>query len=250
MINELKDLRLKILEISQKNSAIHIGGSFSCLEVLYTLYKHFYSKNNIILSKGHAGIAQYVILNKKKILSKKLLDNYCKKEGDLGVHPHIDNSGIVTSTGSLGHGLAIGSGIAYANKKKQIYVVLSDGELMEGSVWEAVLLISSLNINNINVVVDYNGLQSSTFNKDTHKNLDPIDKKFKSFGWHSEYCNGHNVAEIKSKIKRKRKNKPYALIANSIKGYPVSFMMNKPIWHYRSPNSVEYKKAIKEINEK
>jgi transketolase len=250
MIEELKNLRKKILDISQKNSAIHIGGSFSCLEILHTLYKYFYSKNNIILSKGHAAISQYIILNKKKIISQKLLDKYCKKSGELGVHPHISNPGIVASTGSLGHGLAIGSGIAYLNKNKEIYVILSDGELMEGSVWEAVLLIASLKINNISVIVDYNGLQSSTFNKVTHPNLDPIDKKFKSFGWNAEYCKGHDVKEIKYKIKNKKKNKPYVLIAKTIKGYPISFMMNNPIWHYRSPDISEFKKAIKEINEK
>lgn len=249
MEKELKQLRLKILEISQKNSAIHIGGSFSCLDLLYTVYKYFYSNDNIILSKGHAGIAQYVILNKKKIINNKLLNNYCKKNGSLGVHPHIENPGIVASTGSLGHGLSIASGIAYV-KKKEIFVILSDGELMEGSVWESVLLISSLKINNINIIVDFNGLQSSTYNKDTHPTLTPIDEKFKSFGWHSEFCNGHDVDEIKDKIKKRKKDKPYALIAKTIKGYPISFMKNRPIWHYRSPTKEEFLMAVKEINEK
>lgn len=247
-----KQYRIKLLEVSQQVQAIHIGGSFSCLEILNTIYNIFNRKNNInfILSKGHTAIAQYIILNQKKIISNKQLKLYCKKEGDLGVHPEISTKGIMASTGSLGHGLAMTAGLAIADKKKDCFCVLSDGELMEGSVWEAVLMISSLDLNNIIVVVDFNGLQSSTFSKDTHKSLQPIDQKFKAFGWDTAICDGHKIEDIENKILNRQKSKPFALIAKTIKGYPVSFMMNKPIWHYRSPSDEEFLKAKGEINEK
>ena len=146
----------------------------------------------------------------------------------------------------MGHGLAISAGMAYLNPKKDFFVLLSDGEMMEGSVWEAVLIISSLKINNIKIIIDNNGLQSSTWNKNTHPTLTPLHTKFKSFGWSSSTCDGHNYNEIEKKLKKKYK-KPYALIAKTIKGYPVSFMKNNPIWHYRSPNKAELERARREI---
>ncbi len=192
---------------------------------------------------------QYVILESKKIVSKKFLESYCQKNSKLGVHPDYGNPGIEASTGSLGHGLGIASGLAIGlSKKKEIFVVISDGELMEGTTWEYLLMISSLKINNINLFIDYNGLQSSTFSKDTHPTLNPIREKLTAFGWTADYCNGHNVTEILKKTKLKKKTKPFALICRTTKGYPINFMMNVPMWHYRSPNSSEYIKAKKILN--
>ena len=207
-------------------------------------------KDTFILSKGHAGILQYVVLNDLKIISKKDLYNFQQKGSFLGVHPDYGNPGIEASTGSLGHGPAIAAGMALAtkNKKNCFYVVLSDGELQEGSVWEAALLISSLKLNNIIFIIDNNNFQSAVKLTDSHATLYPIDKKFLSFGWNAASCNGHNSMEIYNKIKNRPKKKPFALIAKTIKGYPVSFMKNIPKWHYRSPNKTEYLKAIKEIN--
>ena len=239
--------RKKILYMSQNVSALHIGGAFSSVEIIDTIYGILKNKNDkFILSKGHAGILLYVVLNYLKIISDYQLKNYCKKKGKLGVHPDYKLPGVEASTGSLGHGLAIASGLAYANKKNILYVLMSDGEMHEGSIWEAALLISSKKINNIIVVIDCNGLQSSTWDKDTHPSLNPIHKKFKAFGWDSETCNGHDVNDILKKLKKK-KNKPFALIAKTTKGYPISFMKNNPIWHYRSPNKIELKKSIKEL---
>ena len=246
-----KIFRKKILEISQTVPALHIGGSFSSVEILDVIYNEFLKKNDkFILSKGHAGILQYVILNYKKIITDRNLHQYSKKNGILGVHPDYGIPGIEASTGSLGHGLAIAAGMAFANKQKNIFVVLSDGELQEGSIWEATLLISSLNLKNITIIVDSNGYQSSTRTKDTHPTLYPIGKKFKYFGWEVSECNGHNTADIFKRLKNKSKKKPFALIANTKKGFPVSFMMKDAKWHYRSPNKKELIKAIKEIDKK
>lgn len=247
-----KKYRKKILEMSQSVSALHIGGSFSSVEIVDCIYNRLKkSKDIFILSKGHAGILQYVVLNDLGIIKTKDLNNYQKKNGFLGVHPDYGTPGIKASTGSLGHGLAMAAGMALAcinNKKKFFYILLSDGELQEGSVWETVLTISSLKLNNIIIIVDNNNLQTSSWATDTHPTLYPIDKKFKSFGWEVKKCNGHNSDDIYNKIRKRSLKKPFALIAKTIKGYPVSFMKNVPKWHYRAPNKIEYLKAIKEIN--
>lgn len=240
--------RKKILILSQQVPALHIGGSFSSVEIIDAVFNIFKKKNDkFILSKGHAGVLLYVVLNFLGKLSNSTLKNYCKKNGKLGVHPDYGLNGIEASTGSLGHGLGIASGLAYANKKNNIFVLMSDGEMQEGSVWESALLISSKKINNIIVLVDSNGLQSSTWDKDTHPTLKPLSEKFRAFGWQSEECDGHNILQIVKKVKLKKKNKPFALIANTNKGHPISFMKNNPIWHYRSPNKNELKSAMKEL---
>lgn len=245
-----KLLRKKVLEISQKVQAIHIGGSFSMVEILDTIYFQTKKKTDrVIVSKGHAAIIQYVILNMVGNMPNKILNSYTKEDGLLGVHPEIHLPGIECSTGSLGHGLGFANGLAYANKNKNVYVVMSDGELMEGSVWEAALLSSSLNLNNLIVIIDNNNLQSATRASETHPTLYPIKEKFKDFGWDAVECDGHDTKKLKANI-LKNHIKPKVIIAKTIKGYPISYMMDNPIWHYRSPNKEEYKLAIREINEK
>jgi len=249
--NRCKKYRKKILEMSQSVSALHIGGSFSSVEIVDCIYNRLKKElDKFVLSKGHAGILQYVILNDLGIIKDEDLKNYQQKNGFLGVHPDYGSPGIMASTGSLGHGLAMIAGMALAckNKKKYFYVLLSDGELQEGSVWEAALTISSLGLNNIIAIIDNNNLQTASWTTDTHPTLYPIDKKFKSFGWDVAKCDGHNSNDIYNRIKKRSSKKPFALIAETIKGYPISFMKNEPKWHYRAPNKAEYLKAIKEIN--
>lgn len=245
--------RERLLQISQNVQALHIGGSFSCVEIIDSIYNILKKKNDkFILSKGHCGIIQYVVLEYLQIISKKTLDSYCQPNGKLGVHPEVFTKGIEASTGSLGHGLAMGAGMAIANKNNFIYIVVSDGELMEGSIWESALIISSLKLSNIILIVDNNDLQSATRATETHPTLYPIIDKFKSFGWDAKYCDGHDSNEIVKKIKNRSKKKPFALIAKTIKGFPISFMRNVPMWHYRAPNKVEYLWSLKELkkNEK
>lgn len=243
-------IREKILKLSQKVKALHIGGSFSSVEIIERLFFYYMKKKDtFILSKGHAGVLLYVVLNLKGKITNKQLNLYCDKKGKLGVHPDYKTFGINASTGSLGHGLNLAAGMALAEKdKKNKYIVLmSDGELQEGSVWESILFISSRKLNNIIIIIDNNNLQSSTKATDTHPTLYPIKEKFLSFGWKSEVCDGHNSKKIQ-KIINKKYNKPFALVAKTIKGYPVSFMKNDPKWHYRSPSKKEFVQAIKEIN--
>ena len=244
--------RIKILQLSQHVQALHIGGAFSSVEIVDTIYNLIKNKKDkFILSKGHAGIIQYVVLNQLGVINKKDLNSYCQKNGYLGVHPDFGKKGIMASTGSLGHGLGMASGMALANRhKKSFYVVMSDGELQEGSVWEAALIIGALKLSNVVVVVDNNDLQSSTRATETHPNLYPIENKFKEFGWRVGSCNGHSAKGIYDKIMNRKKDKPYALIAKTIKGFPVSFMKSVPMWHYRSPNKEELVTAISEISSK
>lgn len=241
-------LRKRILEISQNVSAIHIGGSFSSAEIIATIFNSIKKNDKFILSKGHTGILLYCMLEKLKILKKSTLNGYCKKNGMLGVHPEIHFKGVEASTGSLGHGLGLAAGLGISKKYKNIFVLLSDGELMEGSVWESVLMISSFKISNIIVIIDYNDLQSATWSSKTHPSLHPIDKKFTSFGWDAFVCNGHDPIALDKIIKKKNKKKPLCIIAKTIKGYPISFMKNVPMWHYRSPNKKEFNLANNELN--
>ena len=252
-IKRCKSFRKRILDLSQKVNALHIGGSFSCTEIMDLIFNILSNKkerNLFILSKGHASILQYVILEYLGVIKKKDIENYCTKNGFLGVHPDIGNPGINASTGSLGHGLGMLAGIAVAEKNtnNNIYSILSDGELQEGSTWEAIMLIPSLKLNNVIIFIDNNNLQSLEKTSKSHPGLYPIEEKFKSFGWQSFKCNGHNTKKLYQLVKNKKKNKPLAIIAQTIKGYPVSFMMHKPIWHYKSPDKNQYNKAITEID--
>ena len=161
------------------------------------------------MSKGHGCIAQYVVLEEKKILSKKQIDTYCKPNGILGCHPDYGNPGIEASTGSLGHGMGLAVGMAHANVinkiNKKIYVVISDGELQEGSTWETMMMAANLNLKNLICVLDHNGSQSFGHTKETHPKFYPILDKVKSFGFDCTNVNGHSVGKIIEKINSRKK---------------------------------------------
>ncbi len=251
------EYRKRILEISQKVTALHIGGAFSCLEILDYIYHHLISqkkqkKDLFILSKGHSAIAQYVILESLKILKKKHIDSYCTSKGILGCHPDIENNGINASTGSLGHGLAIAVGIAHSFKIKKsnqkCFVVMSDGELQEGSTWEALMMSANLELDNLIIFLDHNGSQSFGHTKETHPKFYPIEEKIKSFQLATSSANGHDIESISKALNKIiDKNSPKFVICNTVKGKGVSFMEHQPIWHYRSPSKEEYKIALEDI---
>jgi transketolase len=257
-----KQFRKRILEISQTVSAIHIGGSFSCMEILdfiynFLLYDIYKSKKNIddlfIMSKGHGAIAQYVVLEYLSIMSKKYVDSYCSSNSQLGVHPDIGNPGINASTGSLGHGLGIGAGIAYykkniTNKMSNVYLILSDGELQEGSTWESIMMAANLELHNLVVFLDHNGFQSFGRTSETHPSFYPLKNKFESFGWSFHNVNGHDIKQLHQAFNNRSSDRPALICCNTIKGKGVDFMENNPIWHYRSPTYDEYNNAISQID--
>ena len=252
-----KKYRKKVLDISQKVLALHLGGAFSSLEMVDYIYNFHIpatkkkNSNIFIMSKGHSCIAQYIILQERGVLSARDLDKYCKAGGILGCHPDYGNPGIEASTGSLGHGLALAVGISHANKLQgnpsKTFVVLSDGELQEGSTWEALMMAANLNLDNLICFLDHNGSQSYGVTKETHPKFYPIDTKIKSFNWECKSVNGHSVKDIDGAFKSRKTKKPFFIIGNTVKGKGVSYMENKPVWHYRSPTPDEYIIGLKDI---
>jgi len=254
------EYRRKILDISQTVQALHIGASFSCLEMVDTVYNGLMRppgeaehSDTFILSKGHGGLAQYVVLAGQGILSQDDLDQYSKGTGRLGIHPELGVPGIELSTGSLGHGLTMALGMALADKvmgdDRQIFVVMSDGELQEGSVWEAMMLAPSLGLNKIVALVDLNDMQSLGKTSETHPNFYPVIDKVQAFGWEAAAVNGHDADAVYNAIASREGSAPMMLIGSTVKGKGVSYMENVPIWHYRSPSEEEYQQAMEELQE-
>lgn len=252
--------RKKILDISQNVTALHAAGAFSSTEIVDCIYYGLMNNHSnpkeqdtFVMSKGHGCMIQYVILTEKGILSEEDLEQYCKPEGRLGCHPDYGVPGIEASTGSLGHGLAIAAGMAYADKikkiKRNVYVVLSDGELQEGSTWEAMMMAANLELDNLICFLDHNGSQSFGHTKITHPKFYPILDKVEAFGFETDEANGHDVEEIYNLTVKRKEKKPFLLVCNTTKGKGVSFMENKPIWHYRSPTPDEYLIAVSELKE-
>lgn len=247
--------RKRLLGISQKLSALHLAPSFSCLEIVDTLYFGVMAKEDtLILSKGHGAPAQYAALEKRGVLDSRELDLLCQSGGKLGGHPDVGNPGIEASTGSLGHGLAIGMGIAFANKldqkKGNVYVVISDGEIQEGSTWESLLLAPTLKLTNLTVCVDLNNFQTFARMNEYHPNCFPVVDKFEAFGWSAVEVDGHDYDSLVNGFRPSSDGRPRAVLAKTTKGKGVSYMENSPIWHFRSPNPEEYQQALKELDPK
>lgn len=251
--------RRRILDISQTVTALHIAPAFSCLETVDLIYFGLMrngpngSPDTFVMSKGHGCMAQYVVLEELGVLSSEDLGKYCKPNGHLGAHPDYGVPGIEASTGSLGHGLSMAVGMAYAEKIKgpggMVYTVLSDGEVQEGSTWEAFMMGSTLRVNNLIAFVDNNDFQSLGRTSETHPSFYPLTEKFRAFGWEAIELNGHDAAAMYQTVMRREGKKPMAVICKTVKGRGVGYMENVPIWHYRAPNKEEYQKAISELAE-
>jgi len=265
-LNDLaKEIALITLEISYLAKTGHVGSALSISDLLTVLYfsqlsisKHNLSSNTrdrFILSKGHAAAALYATLYKKEILSKKELYSFGQDEGGLCEHPEIKDSGIEMSSGSLGHGLAFSIGIALAQKrlslKSRTYVLISDGECGEGSVWEAGLLASRLQLDNLTVIIDYNKWQCFGKSPDI-SNLEPFTAKWNSFGWIVREIDGHNIRKIQKTFHALpfKKNKPSIIIAHTISGKKIQLIENKLIGHYKVFTEEEYKRAKRELANK
>ncbi len=250
--------RRRILEISQRVSALHIAPAFSCLEIVDTIYYGLRNQDGrtndrVILSKGHGCMAQYTVLESLGILPREDLERYCTPEGRLGAHPDYGTPGIEASTGSLGHGLSIAVGIACAERARggdgRAFAVLSDGEVQEGSTWEAVLMASTLRTTNLIAFIDNNDFQSLGRTSETHPTFYPLEDKFRAFGWDAIEVCGHDAQAICEAVSSRSGDKPLVLICKTVKGRGVSYMENVPIWHYRAPNPEEYQLALSELRE-
>jgi transketolase len=252
-----RESRISTLKMIADSKSSHIGSAYSVIDILAVLYSYKINSNRlndtILLSKGHAAAALYSILGNCGILPKETLSTYCQDGSLLGGHvSHFANCGVEFSTGSLGHALSFGAGKAFVRittgDESKIYVVLSDGELNEGSTWEAALFASHHNLANLVVLIDRNNLQSLKSTEQTLR-LEPLDEKWNSFGWDVSVIDGHNHNEIFNEIKSETSSikQPKLVICNTIKGKGVSFMENNIEWHYKYPSGSEYKEALKEI---
>jgi transketolase len=215
----------------------HIGSTMSLIEIMRVLYDKFFD-DDIILSKGHGCIAQYVMLVDKGLVPVEELDKFCRKDGILGGHPAPHVPGVICHTGALGHGLSIGVGLALAakmkNTGKHVFIVMGDGEINEGSVWEAAMSASKLQLDNLTVIIDYNKIQSSGFVKDIQP-LEPLAKKWGAFGFHTIEINGHDIDDLYDAVmEHGGGGMPACLIAHTIKGKGISFAENDPMWHHKS----------------
>jgi transketolase len=252
--------RRRILDISQQVTALHVAPAFSCVEITDVIYNKLlrYQSDGqphdvFLMSKGHGCMIQYVILEEQGVLSSKDLAEYCKPSGRLGAHPDYETPGIAASTGSLGHGLGIATGQAYAEKLKgsdvHIYCVLSDGEFQEGSTWEAMMMAANLKLDNLVAFMDYNdfgGLEPMSVG---HPAFYPLVPKAEAFGWEAIEVDGHDEEAMFEAVMGRRGGSPLLVVCRTVKGKGVSYMENVAIWHYRSPSKEEYEQGLKEIAE-
>ena len=254
--------RRRILDISQQVTALHAAGAFSCLEMVDLIYHGLMRRevgtggriiDSFLMSKGHGCMAQYVILEDLGVLTKGDLDLYCTPGGKLGCHPDYGVPGIEASTGSLGHGLGMAVGMAYADRitgeDRRVYAVLSDGELQEGSTWEAMQMAANLKVDNLVAFVDLNDMASLSRMSETHPAFYPVVDKLRAFGWEATEVNGHDTEALHAAVTKRDGGRPFVVVGKTVKGRGVSFMEHIPIWHYRSPSKEEYKQAVTELRE-
>jgi len=252
--------RRRILDISQQVGALHIAPAFSCLEAIDTIYHELMrsrrghsSQDTFLMSKGHGCMAQYVILEDHSVLTSDDFALYCKPGGRLGGHPDYGVPGIEASTGSLGHGLGMAVGMAYADRLKRddrtIYTLMGDGEMQEGSIWEAFMMAGNLRLNKLVAFADVNDFQGLGRTSETHPFFYPVPEKALAFGWDAAEVNGHDHQAIFDAVAGRRTDRPMLVVCRTVKGKGVSYMENVPIWHYRAPNPTEYQQAIDALAE-
>jgi transketolase len=241
----------------------HLGPALSIVEILAVLYKSIMSydpynpawieRDRFILSKGHGCLALYSILSQTGFFERRMLSEYCNKYGTLlPGHPEMKLPGVEANTGSLGHGIAIGMGMALAAKidkrGSRVFVVTGDGELQEGSNWEAAMSAAFHRLDNLTVIVDRNRLQLGDFTDKISK-IDPLKEKFQSFGWETRVVEGHNIGELTSALTQIPfiQGKPSVIIANTIKGKGVKVAEDKVEWHYKVLSRQQYEELKKEM---
>ena len=256
-----KSIRLDVVEMTSLGNSSHVASGLSIADILAVLYSNvmIYEPDNpvwdqrdrFILSKGHAGAAVYSALARSGFFDPLELKTHCGDGSRLSGHvSHKGVPGVEFSTGSLGHGLGVGCGMSFQLKRsagqQRVFVVLSDGECDEGSVWEAALFASHHKLNNLVAIIDYNKLQSIKTISETLA-LEPFRDKWESFGWKVLEVDGHDHGALTTALGNKSSNLPTVVIAHTTKGKGVSFMENSVLWHYRSPQGIEFSNAIDEL---
>lgn len=260
-----KNIRRNILRMIHSAKSGHPGGSLSAADILTVLYKkslnipndwnknnNFKNRDRFILSKGHASPVLYATLAECGFINTEELVTFRKINSNLQGHPAKDHiPGVEVSTGSLGQGLSLGCGIAMAlkldNSSANVVVYTGDGELQEGSCWEAFMQAAHRNLDNLIVIIDRNNLQIDGCTEDVMA-LKNLKNKVNAFGWDVIEIDGHNYDEIYTAVEQAKKaNKPFAIIANTTKGKGVSFMENQAGWHGKAPNDEQLAQALEEL---
>jgi transketolase len=258
------DVRRDIVEMIYAGGSGHPGGSLSAVEMLTALYFHvmrirpeepdWAERDRFVLSKGHAAPALYAVLAERGFFPRAELATFTAPGTRL--QKHIDMHrvpGTELSTGSLGQGLSVAVGMALADqidgKDRRVYVLIGDGESQEGQVWEAAMAAAQLRLNNLIVFLDYNRCQVDGYLPDIC-NLEPVAEKWKSFGWHVQQLDGHDLAQILGALARAQTSSqgPHMLIANTVKGKGISYMENQLAWHSRSLTEEDYRIAMRELD--
>ena len=269
-VNSLKNhakiaaqVRCDVLDMICRTKGPHIGPCYSCVDLLVSLYFGGMKvspgaltdpeRDRFIFSKGHASPALYAVLHRRGFLTSAAISGFAVNGGALQQHPDYDvKQGIEVSSGSLGHGLSIGAGMAYALKKDRsparVFVLISDGELAEGSTWEAILFAGHHKLDNLTLIVDYNRMYALGPAKET-LDLDPLADKFKAFNWGARIIDGHSFKDINKALAALpfSKGKPSLIGAETLKGKGVSFMENELSWHYSCPDEKERTCACREL---
>jgi len=255
-----KKVRLTSLEMVTRAGASHIGSALSITDILAVLFVEVLAidvnnpksptRDRLILSKGHACVALYASLRHIGMISDSMLDTYGEDDTILMSHASHHVPGVEFSTGSLGHGLAVATGKALVAKLRNMdwrsFVIVGDGELQEGSNWEAIMFASFHRLNNLIMIVDANNLQSLTTVQET-LSIEPLTERIAAFGWEIEEVDGHDHQQLSACFSRNR-NAPTCVIARTIKGKGVSFMENQVAWHYKCPNPLELAQALREVS--
>jgi transketolase len=256
------EFRARVIEMSYQAKAAHLASALSCVDIVAVLYNSvirvdpknpgWSERDRFILSKGHAATALYAALEFKKFINELDILSYGQEGSLLEEHPSPKLAGVEAATGSLGHGLPIGCGIALAgqikNQTYRTFVLMSDGECNEGSVWEACLFGAANKLENLCVFVDFNKWQATGRSKDVLA-LEPLAEKFRSFGWIVHEIDGHDHSQLLHAIHAPYigKSKPTMIVAHTVKGKGISFMEDDNNWHYRIPTLEEVGLAKKEL---
>jgi transketolase len=254
-------IRHRLVRMSHEAGTAHLGGALSCVDLLVALYGKILrvdpaqpedpSRDRLVFSKGHAVSALYATLAFHDFFPASRLDAYNQPGSGLPEQPAPGCApGIEWATGSLGHGLGVGLGMALASAINALsystYVILSDGECQEGSVWEAAMLAPRLSTSPLTAIVDFNGWQATGRSREIMQ-MEPLVEKWRSFGWEAFEINGHDISEILDVLRRPYEGNPRAIVARTVKGRGVSFIEDDNNWHYRSPSADEVKKAGVEL---
>lgn len=254
--------RKEILETLQLAGSGHPGGSLSAVEIMIALYDHkmnhkpenpqWEDRDRLIVSKGHITPVVYVTLANQGYFPKEELKRFRKFGSILQGHVQTKVPGVEFNTGSLGHGLSVANGLALGakklNKDSKTYCLMGDGEIQEGSVWEAAMTAAHFKLDNVCAIVDYNKVQENGPTNEI-KNLEPLADKWRTFGWHVEEVIGHNFRQLIEALDKfgTIKDKPFAIIAHTIKGKGISFMEGDRNWHGKAPNEDQLKEALAEL---